>query len=235
MTKTRNLTSKINHINNEILSYTHKFEQHPITKLCQARRIPRSVLDDFAKLQFIDSILWVPMLALIKGKVKSPRLAEAVRKNLLCEAGVDGIPHVTLCQEFSESLGIIPRYGDYNDFCKYASHPVEVMMSLQDCSEPFIAGWLLAAETLVPTLFRIFKTAYESIATVDFRYFNEHISVDSDEHSEWMREAVEELMMQSDCFEEIMFGVDMGGRIALSIPDVLFSKTIRLQKQANSY
>ena len=182
---------------------------------------------EFAKIQFVDSILWVPMLALLKGKVKSPRLLKAVTANMLCEAGAEGMPHVTMCQQFVESLGITPRYGDYKDFAPLSAHPIEVMMAIQDFDEPFIAGWLLGAEALVPIMFSIFKSAFEKVEGADLRYFNEHIAIDSDEHAQWMREAAAELMGDSDCYEQVLAGMDLGARVTFSIPDVLYSKTIR--------
>lgn len=224
--------NKMHDLDREINAYTFKLRNHPIVKYCQQQILPLEILNDFAKVQFVDSVLWIPMLALIKGKIKSPRLLKAVRANMLCEAGADGIPHVTLCQKFIESLGIMPRYGDYNEFTKYSSHPVEIMMSIQDFDEPFITGWLLAAEALVPVMFSVFKEAYQNTPGVDLTYLNEHIVIDADEHAEWMRESAQELMMASDCFEQIKAGIDIGARLTLAIPDVLFAKTIRLLKMA---
>jgi len=217
-------------INDEIKNYIGKLSSHPIVKFCIDKTIPHVVLKDFAKLQFVDSTLWVPMLALIKDKIHSPKLLKAVKSNLLCEAGANGISHVSLCQQFIESLGITPRYGHALSFSEYSGHPLEIMTGIQDYPETVIAGWLLIAESLVPTLFKIFKMAFENISNIDLRYLDEHITVDADEHALWMYEAVEELLLNEHSFSEIMQGIDIGGRMILCIPDILYSKTIRILK-----
>ncbi len=86
--------------------YRVQLETHPIRPLCDRASLPRPVLEAFARAQFVDSTIWVAMLALIKGHVLSPVLQEAVRKNILDEVGASGIPHVTLCQRFVESVGV---------------------------------------------------------------------------------------------------------------------------------
>jgi hypothetical protein len=98
------------------------------------------------------------------------------------------------------------------------------MMSL---SEEEIAGWLMAAETLVPVFFQIFRPAFARFPGADLRYLDVHIEVDSSEHSQWMNEAVQELLKDEISFNRILAGIDIGGRLLLSIPDLLYTRTKR--------
>jgi hypothetical protein len=44
-----------------------------------------------------------------------------------------------------------------------------------------------------------------------------------------MKESASELLASADCFADLMAGIDLGGRLLLSIPDALYAKTRRLQ------
>src|SRR5205085_7119731 len=165
--------------------YACQLETHPFLELAHVKVLLRPVLDEFAYLQYVDSILWVPMLALMKERVRAPRLARAVRDNLACEAGYRGTSHVELALRFVRSLGISsPPVGcEQHDI-------VQVVSQWTRFCEPQIAGWLFAAETLVPLLFRLVRPSYQDIPGVDLRYLDEHVHVDADDHSGWMKEAI---------------------------------------------
>src|SRR6185437_9820748 len=109
--------------------------------------------------------------------------------------------------------------------------PVAVMNSVSALTEEEIAGWILAAEALVPHMFAMFLRAFERIKGSDLTYLREHISVDSDEHSQWMLEAARELLdrpgTEERSFQGILDGLDIGARVALSIPDALYAKALR--------
>lgn len=103
-------------------------------------------------------------------------------------------------------------------------------MNAFDCtSDGVIAGWLLVAETLVPTLFSLFRPAFRRSPSVDLRYLDEHIAVDSDEHARWMHDAALEIAQTEGGFRSVIQGIHLGGRATLSVPDALFSKTVRLE------
>lgn len=212
----------------EVENYREQLLSHPIARLAARGVLPLEIAHEYARIQYVDSVLWIPMLALIKAKANSPRLRQAVRANILCEAGYDGIPHVELARLFIESLGQPSFFGDYQTYAPRAAHPVEVMNGLAGMSEAELAGWLLAAETLVPTFFQIFRPVFAAIPGVDLRYLDEHITIDSDEHAEWMKESVQELLQTSGHFEAIRDGIRIGGRLTLSIPDVLYARTVRI-------
>ena len=217
----------------QVRAYAQQIERHPIARICERGELPLSIAKECARIQYVDSVLWIPMLALIKGKVSSPRLIRAVRENILCEAGYDGIPHVTLCKTFVESLGEPSQYGDCTDYAPLSAHPIAVMNGMIAFTEEEIAGWLMASESLVPTFFRIFRAAYEKIPGVDLRYLNEHITVDSDEHALWMREAVLELLHDEESYRKVLAGIDVGARLVLSIPDVMYSRTQKVRSKLN--
>ncbi|MDO8521385.1 MAG: iron-containing redox enzyme family protein [bacterium] len=208
--------------------YRGKLTCHPINDLIARRVLPLEVIRECAAIQYVDSMLWVPMLALMKDRVESPRLQEALRANIRCETGDAGISHLTLAQSFIRSLGIPPYFGDYGVQSKLASHPVEIMNAATGLNEAQIAGWLLVAETLVPHLFALLRPAFEGFPEVDLRYLDEHIAVDADEHAQWMDAAVKEILALGGRAEEVITGVDLGGRVTLSVPDALYAKAIRM-------
>jgi pyrroloquinoline quinone (PQQ) biosynthesis protein C len=223
----KNIANCITTLQGVIYQYKRNLEKHPIAKLAAHGWLSRSLLQEFAKIQFVDSTLWIPMLSLIKGRIIEPRLLKAVTDNILCESGYHGIPHTTLCANFAKSVGVSPFYGDCHGYSPLSMHPVEIMNAVTGMSEPEICGWLLAAETLVPTLFQIFRPAFAKLPGVDLTYLDEHISVDSDDHARWMLEGATKLLEKSDCLDEILAGVNIGGRVTLSMPDVLYSKALR--------
>jgi len=213
-------------IDQRVEFYKDQLKRHPIVPLLKKNAVPRSILVDYAAIQYADSLLWVPMLALLKDRVKNERLKQALRENLLCEAGANATSHVEICRRFIESTG---ANLDDIDFASISGGQVIRSVAVADLSEPQIAGWILTAETLVPLQFALFLDSFRKIGAVDLTYLIEHVAVDTDEHSQWMRESCLELLKESDCFNEILSGIDIGGRVQLRDPDVLYAKTKRIK------
>lgn len=211
----------------EVERYRLALETHPLARVFAGAQAPRALVQAFAELQYVDSVLWVPMLALMKDRVAAPRLKRALTENLLCEAGARHTSHVTLCREFVESVGVSPYFGDFNAYSSLATQPVEVMNSVSGLSEAQIAGWILAGESVVPQLFKMVLPAFKRQPGADVRYLTEHISVDGDEHAVWMREAIEELLDRGTPLSGILEGVHLGGRTALNVPDALYARFVR--------
>lgn len=207
--------------------YHDQLENHPIKSLILKDLFSKDLALEFAKLQYIDSVLWVPMLALMKDRVTNKNLHKALRANLMCEAGINHQSHITLCKEFLESIGIAPYMGDFEMLSGLAKQPVEIMNSVGGLSEAEIAGWILVAEALVPSLFRLFRPCFARMENADLKYLDEHIVVDSDEHAAWMYQAAKDLLQNGTCVRHILAGIDLGGRTALAVPDVLFAKARR--------
>jgi pyrroloquinoline quinone (PQQ) biosynthesis protein C len=209
-----------------VAAFTRDMREHPIGRLIQGSRLPEPIAREFAAIQYVDSVLWVPMLALMKDRAKSPRLRKALTDNLLCEAGATHTSHITLCREFVESVGVIPSFGDYHEHSELTGHAVAVMNAVSALSEEELAGWILSAETLVPHMFAMFAPAYGP--EIDHTYFREHMHIDLDEHSAWMEEAAAELLQRPGALEGLLSGIDLGARVALSVPDALYAKALRL-------
>lgn len=215
-----------NKLQAQIADYVRMLSRHPVRTLAEAGRISRTLLEEFAKAQYVDSSLWVTMLSLAKGRVRSKKLSEAITKNILCETGHDGLPHITSCQRFVESLGIEATFGESHGYAPLASHALRVMNAFDHGSEGIIAGWLLVAETLVPELFKMFRPAFLAIQGVDLHYLDEHIAVDADEHALWMMEAACELATEGNLID-VEIGIALGGRVLLSVPDALYAKALQ--------
>lgn len=214
-----------------VSSYKEKLETHPIRRLCEAAKLPPEILRAFARVQFVDSIMWVPMLSLIKGQISSSALREAVRKNIRDEVGDEGTPHVTLCKRFLESIGVPTQFNNYVSYSPASLYPVSVMMGLAgNCDDAMIGGWLLAQEVLVPVLFRMFRPAFRVFSAPNLAYMTEHEEVDSVDHSRWILEALDSILASADSAGPAIAGVDLGGRATLGVPDFLFAEVTRLQR-----
>lgn len=91
-------------------------------------------------------------------------------------------------------------------------------------SEPALAGWLLTAETLVPEMFAVMTPSFAALAGADTTYFSQHVAVDSDEHSAWMAEAVDEIvdLYGPDCVPLVLEGMADAWQETLEDPDELW-------------
>jgi pyrroloquinoline quinone (PQQ) biosynthesis protein C len=214
-------------IKNLVDTYLEQLKTHPLQEVFRAETTPRSLLDEFAGIQYVDSVLWVPMLAIMKDRAKNPRLVAALRDNLLCEAGADHESHIVLCQRFLKSVGISPFFGNFHEYSHRASHAVEMMNGVSGMSESRIAGFNLMSEAVVPILFKMVLESFRKLPNSNVTYLTDHITVDADDHAKDMMEAVESLIDEGAPVGEIMEGIHLSARTAFSVPDALFSKYLR--------
>ncbi|HEY0255317.1 MAG TPA: iron-containing redox enzyme family protein, partial [Kofleriaceae bacterium] len=179
--------------------------EHPLLVAARTGGLTKSLLHEFAFHQYSDSILWIPMLAQMKAKAtRSARLRRAIEDNIAHEAGIGGISHVTLAVELMRSLGIRTLEPfPVHTFARSAT--LWLSDEFVDESEAMTAGWLLVAETLVPDMFAVMEPCFAALGA-NTRYFREHVAVDSDEHAQWMAEAVEDVLE--------IYGPDAAGAIA---------------------
>jgi pyrroloquinoline quinone (PQQ) biosynthesis protein C len=170
--------------------YRARLIEHPFLT---ALDHPVPILHEFAFHQYADSILWIPMLAQMRGKaLRSRRLRDAIADNIAHEAGLHAVSHVQLAVDLMRGLGItrldaLPT--------RVLAHSAQLWISdeFSTLAEPELAGWLLVAETLVPVMFAAIEPQFARLGC-DTRYFREHVSVDTDEHANWMAEAVEDVL-----------------------------------------
>ena len=209
----------------ELAAERAQLAAHPF--LVAARELPTTTLHEFAFHQYSDSILWIPMLAQMKSKAtRSRRLHRAIEDNIAHEAGLGGTSHVTLAAQLMRSLGIC----DLTPFpTRVFTHSATLWLSdafARDFSEPEVAGWLLAAETLVPDMFAAVEPAFAQLGA-DTRYFREHVAVDTDEHSAWMAESVVEIveLYGASSVEAITAGMRDAFAETLEVPDALWSRS----------
>lgn len=205
------------------------FARHPLFTAAAEGAVPIEILHEFAFHQYSDSILWVPMLSLMKAKaVRSTRLARAIGDNIACETGLSGPSHVGLAEQMLRSLGHrdLDRFPT-ETFAAAASYWVSEEFARY--REPEVAGWLLAAETLVPVMFAKMHPSFARLEGCDTLYFTQHIAVDDDEHAVWMSEAVAEVvsLYGPRAIEGIMHGMREAHDEALEVPDALFARLSR--------
>jgi pyrroloquinoline quinone (PQQ) biosynthesis protein C len=199
---------------------------HPLLVAASTNALSTRLLHEFAFHQYSDSILWIPMLAQMKSKAqRSRRLHRAIEDNIAHEAGIGGISHVLLAAELMRSLGV----RDLESF-PTSTFAHSATLWLSDAfvaeSEPAVAGFLLAAETLVPAMFATIEPCFAALGA-DTRYFREHVAVDGDEHSAWMAEAVEEIveLYGPTCVPAISAGMTDAVGETLAVPDALWGRS----------
>ncbi len=173
-----------------LADYRTRLIEHPFLT---ARELPTPLLHEFAFHQYADSILWIPMLAQMKGKAaRSQRLRDAIADNIAHEAGLHATSHVALAVALIRSLDI--RHLDELPTGVLAeSAQLWLSDEFAAFGEPEIAGFLLVAETLVPVMFAALAPSFQRLGA-DTTYFDEHVHVDTDEHATWMAEAVEDVL-----------------------------------------
>lgn len=178
-----------------LAGYRARLEEHPFLVAARAGEVPKPLLHEFAFHQLSDSILWVPMLALMRSKAhRSQRLQRALEENIGHETGAfcgrRDASHIALAIEMVRSLGLTAFEADL------LTPTASLWMSdeFAAMSEPEIAGFLLGAETLVPLMFAAVLPAFQRIRGCDTRYLTEHVAVDGDEHAVWMTESVLEVI-----------------------------------------
>lgn len=212
--------------------YRKEFLEHPLFMAARSD-IPTALLKEFAFYQYADSILWVPMLSLMKGKViRSTRLRRAIEENIACETGLANTSHIELAKNLMRSLHV----------CNADALPVDFLSDsmghwlsdeFSSVTEPEIAGWLLLAETLVPLMFAKMKDSFARMGCDTF-YFTEHIDVDSEEHSTWMAEAVEDVVQLygAGSVVPIFKGMREAWLETIEVPDLIYQKLLVTQPRS---
>ena len=157
-----------------------------------------------------------------ESMLRSGRRRKAIEDNIAHEAGLGGTSHVTLAARLMRSLGVR----------SLADLPTDGLASTADwlltdefaeMTEPMLAGWLLTAETLVPIMFAIVAPLFAG-ADTDTTYFTEHVHIDSDEHAQWMAEAVDEVvaLYGAACVPEVLAGMADAWAETREDPDALW-------------
>lgn len=217
----------LNIIDSRIALYCDQLSNHPARALLTAGTVPLKVLYECAVTQFKSSVLWVPLLSLLKDRAHNARLKQALLDNLLCESGARGVSHVELCANFVDSVR--RQYEKLHgppDQTSLLDVNLSELLLVAALSEPSLTGWLLAAEALTPATDQILLEGFQRLDNIDCQFLKEHISVDSEEHAVWMREAACELLLQSPCLTEIVAGIDLGARAEFKLLDLVYTKTL---------
>jgi pyrroloquinoline quinone (PQQ) biosynthesis protein C len=207
----------------QLAAYRDQLTEHPLLVAARGGELTRDTLERFAFHQYSDSILWIPMLAQMKSMAqRSRRLRQAIEDNIAHEAGLGATSHVALAVDLMRSLGM--RELDampVETFARSATLWLSDAFVAQ--REPEVAGWLLTAETLVPLMFAALRDSFAALGC-DTRYFDEHVSVDTDEHATWMAEAVEEIVAiyGNDCVDEVLAGMVDAWQETREVPDALW-------------
>ena len=206
-----------------LAGYRAQLVEHPFLVAARTGELPAELLREFAFHQYSDSILWIPMLAQMRSKAtRSHRLRRAIADNIAHEAGLVAESHVTLAVALMRSLGVtaldeLPVHVLADSAGLWLSDTFAAM------TEPEVAGFLLGAETLVPVMFAEVLPSFAA-AGADTTYFTEHVSVDTDEHSTWMIESVEDVLdaYGARATAEIAVGMADAWHETIEIPERLW-------------
>jgi len=217
---------QMNEIKTEVNCFSKSLDTHPLAKIMKKGFISRELLKEYALLQYVDIVLRVPMLAIVKDRVTNSRLIKIIAENLITEASTHQISQITMYRQFLESLGINPHFGDFNFFSPLNSTSVYMMNSISGLTESEIYGWMIVMEISVSKIFQLAMPAFERIKGVDLRYLNEHVLTKSREKAHRMYGITNDLLLEGFDLEEIKQGIVLGGRSTLCIPDSLYAKYI---------
>jgi pyrroloquinoline quinone (PQQ) biosynthesis protein C len=202
-------TNKMNAIMQQIAEAEHSLKNHLITLLIEGKTLPKEALNAILKTFYADGLWWVSALGHMEKEARNPRFKQALLDNYNCETGISGnIPHLQLMENFAASIMLSIDMNDsvYTAALKRAQTENKM---IKKATEPTRAGFMLATETLFPTLLQVVRPAIvQHFPMADMKYIDEHIEVDGDEHSKWMRESVEQILVQNpEYFDEVMRGV----------------------------
>lgn len=207
--------------------YREEFFAHPFFQSARSSEpLPLSTLRTFASYQFADSLLWIPMLALLRSKVtRSEVLQRSIEKNIACEAGLGSVSHVALCARMMRSLGANAEstWTHRADMYEWATKEW-LSDEFASLTEPGVAGWLLVAESLVPVMFERMLPCFAGLPGCDTTYFLEHIDVDESEHSEWMAQSVRDVMQlygPEHALPQVLQGMSASWEQVLEVPSML--------------
>lgn len=219
-------TSTLQPIFDLLQHYRNELARHPLMEAARQGGLSRQILLELAFYQYSDSILWIPMLAQMKEMaVRSKRLRAAIEDNIAHEAGIGGTSHVTLAVTMMRSLGVreLDPYPT-STFAKSAALWLSDEFVRQP--EPEVAGWLLVAESLVPQMFAEVASCYAQLEGCDTTYFTQHVAVDSDEHAQWMTEAVADVMQiyGPGARESVVAGMRDAWEETIEVPDHLWRR-----------
>jgi pyrroloquinoline quinone (PQQ) biosynthesis protein C len=223
---TEPITTTLEPIFDLLENYRSELARHPLLEAARKRELSTEILLELAFHQYSDSILWIPMLALMKEMaVRSHRLRAAIEDNISHEAGLGSVSHVQLAVTMMRSLGIRTLDAFPTEtFARSAKLWLSDEFTRQP--EPEVAGWLLVAESLVPQMFAEVAPCYAAIDGCDTRYFTQHVAVDNDEHARWMTESVADVLQiyGLESRDVVMAGMTDAWLETREVPDTLWRR-----------
>ncbi len=191
-------------------SADENLRNHLIALLIDSGTLPKEALIAILKCFYADGLWWVSALGYMKNEARNARFKQALEDNYNCETGISGnIPHLELMEKFAASI-MLPIDMSDSVYKNALTRAQKENKMLKKATEPTRSGFMLATETLFPTILQVVRPAIIChFPMADMRYIDEHIKVDGDEHSQWMRESVEQIVSENSVlFEEVLYGMN---------------------------
>src|SRR3989344_4584330 len=229
--KKLNKATALEAVNELLSSGESKILNHPIVPPINQGKLSKEVLDVILKCFYADGLWWVGALQHMHKNARNERFKKALLDNLNCETGASGgQPHMLLLNNFFESIILTADMKDYV-YAQAIKRAQEENKMLRKATEPQKAGFMLATEHLFPTLLSSVRPSIIfHYPDCDMAYIDEHIEVDADEHSIWMKESVMEILHSNiEFLDEVKHGVKKAITGAI-FPFKIASKEIKKYK-----
>jgi pyrroloquinoline quinone (PQQ) biosynthesis protein C len=193
-----------------IISGEATIRNHPVVLKIIGGILPKKILNVILLCFYADGLWWVAALQYMQQRARNPRFKKALLDNLNCETGANGgTPHMVLLDNFFESIGLIGNMKDpiYKNAIQRAQAENKM---LKQATEQEKAGFMFGTEHLFPVLLNAIRPSIVyHYPNCNMGYIDEHIEVDADEHSIWMKESIIEMLnAKPECFEEIQYGIE---------------------------
>lgn len=211
----------ISYVDDRLSMLGAELRHHPIGKV----QLPREALEQFAFAQYRDSRVWAGWFVTMRDLVENRVLREALQHSLMGEVGdANTISHMTLCLKFLRSMNLQPRDAMLPAGSLVGGYAEGMINVLPSLSEAEICGWIMGTEDMVPALFELFLPHYEKLGGVSTHYLTEHIVVDSIDHAVELRKGCLAILEENEaCLSDVLFGIQLAGRFALSVPDEMLA------------
>lgn len=188
--------------------YCNGIKDHSVVQLLQNSLIKKESVNAILKSLYADSLWWVRALEYMESEAQNIRFRQALSDNIACETGKDGgVAHLKLMEDLIRSISLDIDMKDLV-YRKTLTRAQEENKMLKGANELQRAAFMLGTETLFPSVLSLIQPVLvEHYPNADMRYVEEHIEVDSGEHSVWMMESVESMLADGGSFDEVEFGL----------------------------
>lgn len=213
-------------IEQHIAFYAEEIEMHPVGRLLAEGKLSGAVLRECAGLLFRTSVLWMPLLSLLKDRVRNENLKKFLLDYLLRESGAQGTSNVELCSRLLRTVEA--SFSSPSAISvDLPSASLDDVVFVAQLEEPELIGWLLAAGSLTPVTHKLLLEGFRQLEEIDCSFLEEHVNAHNEDQSQSMNEAITTFLEQEKGIERILAGIQIAARTELALLDSIFAKNLR--------